>query len=126
LIFSAPLDASGAHDLFQPMLARLVGLPRAPHPAATGGGFGFGKIRRDDQPSLRYGSARQGCLVQKLEYNVHLSFLVSRIRHLTSVLSPFEAERMLKVKSPDHVIGRRFRFFFQNVSFHVHVSRLKL
>jgi len=32
-----------------------VCLPRAPHPAATGGGFGFGKFRRDEQ----------GCLVQK-------------------------------------------------------------
>jgi hypothetical protein len=37
----------------------------APHPAATGGGFGFGKFRWDDQPSLCYGSAEQGCLVQK-------------------------------------------------------------
>jgi hypothetical protein len=36
-------------------VARLVCLPRAPPPAATGGGFGFGKIRRDEQ----------GCLVQK-------------------------------------------------------------
>jgi hypothetical protein len=26
-----------------------VCLPRAPHPAATGGGFGFGKFRRDEQ-----------------------------------------------------------------------------
>jgi hypothetical protein len=54
---------------------RTVCLPRAPHPAATGGGFGFGKFRRDEQ----------GCLVQKLESGVHLSFLVDRIRHLTSV-----------------------------------------
>jgi hypothetical protein len=56
----------------QPMLARLVCLPRAPHPAATSGGFSFGKFRRDDQPSLRYGSAGQRCLVQKLESGVHL------------------------------------------------------
>ena len=86
------------------MLAGLVCLSRAPHPAATGGGFGFGKFRRDDQPSLRYGSAGQRCLVQKLESGVHLSLLVDRIRHLTSVLSPFEAERMSKIKRPDHFI----------------------
>jgi hypothetical protein len=70
-------NASGTHDFFQPLLARLVGLTRAPHSAATGGGFGFapwenpgprppkagaalsptgqGKFRRDEQ----------GCLVQK-------------------------------------------------------------
>jgi hypothetical protein len=42
-------------DIWEPMLARLGCLPRAPHPAATGGGFGFGKFRRDEQ----------GCLVQK-------------------------------------------------------------
>jgi hypothetical protein len=83
LIFAAPLDASGAHNFFQPLLARLVCLPRAPYPAATGGGFGFGKFRRDEQ----------GGLVQKLVDCVHLSFLVDRIRRLTSVLSPFEAER---------------------------------
>jgi hypothetical protein len=76
---------------------------RAPHPAATGGGFGLapwenpgprppkagaalsptgqGKFRRDDQPSLRYGSAGQGCLVQKLvvEIFVHRSLSVDRI-----------------------------------------------
>jgi hypothetical protein len=27
-------------------------LPRAPHPAAAGGGFGFGKFRRDEQRCL--------------------------------------------------------------------------
>ena len=71
-----------------------VCLPRAPHPAATGGGFGFGKIRRDEQ----------GCLVQKLVDCVHRSFVFVRIRHLTSVLSPFEAERMPKLKRPDSFI----------------------
>jgi hypothetical protein len=67
-----------------------VCLPRAPHPAATGGGFGFGKFHRDDQSSLRYGSAGQGRLVQKLEVCVHRSFLADRVRHLTSTRSAKE------------------------------------
>jgi hypothetical protein len=128
-----------------------VCLPRAPHPAATGGGFGFapwenpgprppkagaalsptgqGKFRRDDQPSLRYGSAgppsfhfvapEQGGLVQKFVAAPHGSFLVARIRHLTSVLSPVAAERMHKLKRPDRFICRRFRFI-QNVICLIH------
>jgi hypothetical protein len=65
-------------------------LPRAPHPAATGGGFGFGQFRRDEQGSPKFVAAAHGTL------------LFVRIRHLTSFLSPFAAERIAKVKCPDH------------------------
>jgi hypothetical protein len=58
VFLARPVFIVPGHKLF-------VCLPRVPHPAATCGGFGFGKFRRDDQPSLRYGSARPGCLVQK-------------------------------------------------------------
>ena len=109
-------NAGVAHDFFKPLLARLVCLTCAPHPAATGGGIGLapwenpgprppkagatlsptgqGKFRRDEQ----------GCFVQKLGNCVHLNLLADRIRHLTSVLSPFEAERMPKIKRPDQFI----------------------
>jgi hypothetical protein len=103
---------------------------RAPHPAATGGGFGFapwenpgprppkagaalsptgqGKFRRDEQGCPKFVAAPHG------------SFLVARIRHLTSVLSPVAAERMHKLKRPDRFIGRRFRFIIQNVICLIH------
>jgi hypothetical protein len=85
-----------------------VCLPCAPHPAATGGGFGFGKFRRDEQGCPKFVAAPHG------------SFLVARIRHLTSVLSPVAAERMHKLKRPDRFIGRRFRFIIQNVICLIH------
>jgi hypothetical protein len=51
-----------------------------------------------------YAAPRQGGIVQKLgvEIWVHRSLLVAGIRHLTSVLSPFEAERMAQVKRPNY------------------------
>ncbi len=55
--FGAKLCQAGCRipNLFQPYFTLLVGIARSHHPAATGGGFGFGKFRRDEQ----------GCLVQK-------------------------------------------------------------
>jgi hypothetical protein len=96
---------------------RTLCLPCAPHPAAAGGGFGFGKFRRDEQGCPKFVAAPHG------------SFLVARIRHLTSVRSAlncfspttltcpadilsrsrergilFEAERMAQVKGSDNFI----------------------
>ena len=78
---------------------------------------------------LRFTSSRQGSDALCRNWGIVFTsvFLVSRIRHLTSVLSPFEAEMMLKVEGPNYVIiGSRFRLVFQNVIFHSHVARLKL
>jgi hypothetical protein len=92
-------------------------------PAATGGGFGFGKFRRDNQPSLRYGSAEQGSLVQKLGDWVHLIRPVAALTRRCAPPSPIRwARDIAQVKRPDHFIGSRFRFFFQNVIFHIHFS----
>jgi hypothetical protein len=130
---------------------------RAPHPAATGGGFGLapwenpgprppkagatlsptgqGKFRRDDQPSLRYGSAgppsfhfvapRQGGLVQKwvVEMFVHFIRQVAALTRRCAPPSPIRwARDIAQVKRPDDFICSRFRFFIQNVIFHSHVS----
>jgi hypothetical protein len=98
-------------------------LPRAPHPAATGGGFGFGKFRRDDQPSLRYGSAEQGCLVQKLvvEIFVHLIRPVAALTRRCAPPSPIRwARDIAQVKRPDGFICRRFRFIFEDVICLIH------
>jgi hypothetical protein len=137
----------------QPLLARLVRLAGAPHPAATGGGFGFAPRENPGPGPPKAGAARsptgqgqfrrdeQGC--PKFVAAPHGSFLVARIRHLTSVLSAkkcftplsltrsattlsrsrerrasVEAERMVMVKRPDGFICRRFRFFIQNVIIH--------
>jgi hypothetical protein len=79
----------------------IVSLTPAPHPSATGGGFGFGKFRRDEQ----------GCLVQK--------FVAAPHRLADGAFA--------EVEGPNYVIiGSRFRLVFQNVIFHIHVSRLKL
>jgi hypothetical protein len=83
----------------RPAKARLVCLPRAPHPAATGGGFGLAPWENPGPRPPKAGAAlsptgqgqfrwdEQGCLVQKfvVEIFVHRSFLIARIRHLTSV-----------------------------------------
>jgi hypothetical protein len=95
-------------------------------PAATGGGFGFGKFRRDNQPSLRYGSAEQGSLVQKLGDWVHLIRPVAALTRRCAPPSPIRwARDIAQVKRPDCFIGRRFRFFFQNVIFHSHFSHFQ-
>ena len=73
---------------------------RAPHPAATGGGFGFGKFRRDEKR----------CLVQK--------FVAAPHRLADGAFA--------EIEGPDDVIGRRFRLFVQNVIFHIQFSHLKL
>ena len=62
---------------------------RAPHPAATGGGFGFGKFCLDEPPSLRYGSAGQGCLGQK--------WVVQIFVHLIRPAATFSPARRRKV-----------------------------
>jgi hypothetical protein len=77
--------------------------PRAPHPAATGGGFGFGKFRRDDQPSLRYGSAGQGC------------------PKFTATPHRLADGAFAQVKRPDGFSCRRFRFFLRDVVLHIQV-----
>jgi hypothetical protein len=70
-----------------------VCLPRAPHPAATGGGFGFGKFRRDEQR----------CLVRKFVAAPH----------------GLADGAFAQVKRPDCFICRRFRFI-QNVICLIH------
>jgi hypothetical protein len=85
-------------------------------PAATGGGFGLAPWENPGPRPPKAGAAlsptgqgqfrrdEQRCLVQKFVVAPHGSFLVARIRHLTSVLSPVGAERMAQVKRPDYFI----------------------
>ena len=79
--------------------------PRAPHPAATGGGFGFGKFRRDEPPSFHFVAPRQRCLVQK--------FVAAPHRLADGAFA--------QVKRPDGFSGRRFRFFLRDVVLHIQV-----
>jgi hypothetical protein len=91
-----------------------VCLPRAPHPAATGGGFGFGKFRRDEQ----------GCLVQKFVAAPHGLAPWSNAGYSRKFIhwcySTGRADgAFAQVKRPDRFICRRFRFI-QNVICLIH------
>ena len=61
---------------------------RAPHPAATGGGFGSGKFRRDEPPSFHFVAPRQRCLVQKLRNGIHLIRPADTLTHSRPLARP--------------------------------------
>ena len=123
--------------------AASVSLPRAPHPAATGGGFGFGKFRRDEPPSFHFVAPRQGCLVQKLGNCIHRSLWgarPSRLPFSASRRKPSSQTKQFNQQSgrdartctrdacapPDHFICRRFRLVFQNIICLVHNFSISL
>jgi hypothetical protein len=84
-------------------------------PAATGGGFGFGKFRRDEQR----------CLVQKFVAAPHRLAPWSNAGYSRKFIhwrySTGRADgAFAQVKRPDRFICRRFRFFIQNVIYLIH------
>ena len=72
--------------------------------AGGGGGFGFGKFRRDDQPTLRYGSAGQGCLVQKFVAVPHRLALWSMAGYTRNYSTGRADGTFAQVKRSDHFI----------------------
>ena len=65
-------------------------------PAAAGGGFGFGKLRRDEQR----------CLVQKLRTGIHRRLLGAGIRHLPSGLSALNCFSPTTLTCPADILSR--------------------